>query len=450
MKRSRSGARPSTGGQKNVARAHVRYKYQLTCVTSEGELVQPTDEDMMYFNEHFPDIAKKLNDCAHNAGFEPGSWQETCFRLVDGLIKQKRAIWFRNPVDPQKEGLPDYFETLSKAGLEPMDLGTVKMRMTNSFYQEPSAFAAAVRLVFTNATTYNRVGTQPHEDASKLLAQFIRKYEQSFAPTSASLPGGMGAASAGDEAGGGAGGGQSAAGLAPASAAGDGLQPSGGGGGASDFSNNEDDDNWGGDAAAASGEQPKAVISDEESDEEEEDDEAGDARRTEGGKAPQSATTEAGKRPATGGKAPAGMDDSGFDETADSEAEMSDSALDSQMESGDEGQGEDGDVSEADMFGDEDEDDGFDFEQNGNGEESEALAGDSEAEGAYGDGYGNESSQAEGDEDDGDDDDDDEEDEVRARPAVLEPWPTGRLPRLIACCPSLTAPFLRSVPPQFI
>ena len=148
MKRSRSGARPSTGGQKNVARAHVRYKYQLTCVTSEGELVQPTDEDMMYFNEHFPEIAKKLNDCAHNAGFEPGSWQETCFRLVDGLIKQKRAIWFRNPVDPQKEGLPDYFETLSKAGLEPMDLGTVKMRMTNSFYQEPSAFAAAVSAIW--------------------------------------------------------------------------------------------------------------------------------------------------------------------------------------------------------------------------------------------------------------------------------------------------------------
>ena len=68
MKRSRSGARPSTGGQKNVARAHVRYKYQLTCVTSEGELVQPTDEDMQYFNSHFPDIAKKLSHSTEFAG----------------------------------------------------------------------------------------------------------------------------------------------------------------------------------------------------------------------------------------------------------------------------------------------------------------------------------------------------------------------------------------------
>ena len=53
---------------------------------------------------------------------------------------------------------------------------------------------------------------------------------------------------------------------------------------------------------------------------------------------------------------------------------MSDSALDSRAESGDEGNGEDGDlVSEADMFGDED-DEGFDFEQNGNDDEARRSA----------------------------------------------------------------------------
>ena len=405
MKRSRSGSRPSTGGQKNIARAHVRYNYQLACVTSDGHLEPPTEEDMAYFNDKFPEIAKKLHDSAHNAGFEPGSWQETCYRILDGLIKQKRAVWFRNPVDPQKEGLTDYFQVIK----EPMDLGTVKMRLTNGFYTEASAFAAAVRLTFNNATTYNRPTTQPHDDASKLVQQFDRKYNAHFHPTASALAGDTVAASSADAAGHTGTDGGLAIGREAGAAGGDGGGGDGDGGGGSgqppppSSGFDADDAEWGG-GAAATAEQPKAVISDDESDDDDDDDDDDDARRTEGSKAPKGAA-EAGKHPATGGKAPAGMDDSGLDETAESEADMSDSALDSQAESGDEGNGEDGDlVSEADMFGDED-DEGFDFEQNGNDDESEAV-GDSEAEG---DGYGGESSMAEGEYDDGDDDDDEED-----------------------------------------
>ena len=412
MKRSRSGARPSTGGgggSKNIARAHVRYKYALTLVTPDGELTEPTEDDMQYFRTKFPGVAKKLSDSASNAGFEAGTWQETCYRILDGLVKQKRAMWFRVAVDPQKEGLNDYFTVIK----EPMDLGTVKMRLQNNFYTEHAAFADAVRLTFNNAKRYNRAATAPHDDATKLLAQFEKKYQQAFAPTQIDLGG---PSAAGDD----------LAGHNGADAATDGgdfeapppsdssaaaAQAAGGFGGSSsaaagglapptDWTTTDDD--WGAEAEVAATEQPKAVVSDEDSDDDDEDDEDG-ADRSMGSKAPQSAVAEdeedeegeegGGKHPSSGGKAPAGMDDSGLDETADSEADLSDSALDSEVqESGDEG-GDDDLVSDAEMFGDEDED--FDFEQNGGGgEEGEESSQpeESEAEGGYDGAYAGESS----------------------------------------------------------
>ena len=64
--------------------------------------------------------------------------------------------------------------------------------------------------------------------------------------------------------------------------------------------------------AAATAGQPKAVISDDESDDDDDDDDD-DARRTKAARR----RGRAGLHPATGGKAPAGMDDSGLDETAE-------------------------------------------------------------------------------------------------------------------------------------
>ena len=375
MKRSRSGARPSTGGgggSKNIARAHVRYKYALTLVTPDGELTEPTEDDMLYFRSKFPVIAKKLSESASNAGFETGTWQEQCYRILDGLVKQKRAMWFRVAVDPMKEGLQDYFTVIK----EPMDLGTVKMRLQNNFYTEHAAFADAVRLTFENAKRYNRAGTAPHDDATKLLAQFEKKYQQAFAPTQIDLggPSGAGGELAGDDSADAAGDGGDSGAPPPSDSTGAAAQASGGGNGGSsssaaaaggqqppgDFATADDD--WGADAEAAPTEQPKAVVSDEDSDSDDDDDD-GDRRDT-GSKAPQSAVQDdddegeegdsSGKHPSSGGKAPAGMDDSGLDETADSEADLSDSALDSEVqeESGDEG-GDDDLVSDAEMFGDE-------------------------------------------------------------------------------------------------
>lgn len=50
-----------------------------------------------------------------------------------------------------------------------MDTGTVKTRLLGGFYGSPDDFAAAVRLTFENAMTYNLPSQLVHEAARKLL-----------------------------------------------------------------------------------------------------------------------------------------------------------------------------------------------------------------------------------------------------------------------------------------
>ena len=423
--RSRSGARLSGGASKNIAKHHARYKYTL-CVVDDGTPAEPTEADMAYFQQKFPDWHKKLTDSSLHAGFEVGSWQEACFSIIDGLIKQKRAEIFRNPVDPAKEGLLDYFQVIK----EPMDLGTVKMRLLSHFYSDSSSFAAAVRLTFSNAMTYNRPTTLPYEDANKLLAQFERKYTAAFAPNDPPAIGGTplgasglatgnghsgaadpnvnktGAPTGAHDAGSGAetGDGDPLTAAAPAGGAGT-VGEAALGAAADDWDDEEEEDQ----GPAAPAEQPKEVISDEEDDDDDDEQEGGQSA----GKEPLSAAQEGGKHPSQGGKAPA---DSGMDETADSEIEnddLSDSAMDSDavQESGDEDNADEGDlVSENEMFGDDDDDDDdddFDNPNSGGREEGDSQLEESEAEGYGGSGYGGESSMQE----EGDDDGDDSEDE---------------------------------------
>ena len=43
-------------------------------------------------------------------------------------------MWFREPVDPEKEKIPDYFDVIKN----PMDLGTIKTRLSEGgHYSNP-------------------------------------------------------------------------------------------------------------------------------------------------------------------------------------------------------------------------------------------------------------------------------------------------------------------------
>ncbi|KAI3474971.1 hypothetical protein Pfo_030282 [Paulownia fortunei] len=91
-----------------------------------------------------------------------------CESLLKKLMSQQYAWVFNTPVDVVKLDIPDYFDVIKN----PMDLGTIKSKLTSGKYSSPLEFLADVRLTFTNAKTYNPPGTDVHIMADT-LSQFF-------------------------------------------------------------------------------------------------------------------------------------------------------------------------------------------------------------------------------------------------------------------------------------
>ncbi|KAG5224733.1 transcription factor GTE [Salix suchowensis] len=97
---------------------------------------------------------------------------KNCSALLDKLMKHKHGWVFNTPVDVTGLGLHDYFTIIK----HPMDLGTVKSRLTKNWYKSPEEFAEDVRLTFHNAMKYNPEGQDVHVMAEQLLDIFETKW----------------------------------------------------------------------------------------------------------------------------------------------------------------------------------------------------------------------------------------------------------------------------------
>lgn len=73
-----------------------------------------------------------------------------CETLLNRLQTHQHGWVFNSPVDVVKLNIPDYYTVIK----HPMDLGTVKTKLTSGDYLNPLEFATDVRLTFSNA---NRV-----------------------------------------------------------------------------------------------------------------------------------------------------------------------------------------------------------------------------------------------------------------------------------------------------
>ncbi|KAJ6302683.1 hypothetical protein OIU77_016717 [Salix suchowensis] len=82
---------------------------------------------------------------------------KNCSQILSKLMKHKLGYIFNSPVDVAGMQLHDYYDIIKT----PMDLGTVKSKLTKNFYESPRDFAADVRLTFNNAMKYNPKG---HEE----------------------------------------------------------------------------------------------------------------------------------------------------------------------------------------------------------------------------------------------------------------------------------------------
>ncbi|KAK3012604.1 hypothetical protein RJ639_009604 [Escallonia herrerae] len=99
-----------------------------------------------------------------------------CRDILTKLMKHKHGWVFNKPVDVIGLGLHDYHMIIKN----PMDLGTVKARLSKHEYESPQDFAADVRLTFDNAMTYNLKGQDVHVMAEMLMLRFQELYYPVF------------------------------------------------------------------------------------------------------------------------------------------------------------------------------------------------------------------------------------------------------------------------------
>nr|XP_033818435.1 CREB-binding protein isoform X3 [Geotrypetes seraphini] len=112
--------------------------------------------------------------------FKPEELRQSLMPTLEALYRQDpESLPFRQPVDPQLLGIPDYFEIVKN----PMDLSTIKRKLDTGQYQEPWQYVEDVWLMFNNAWLYNRKTSRVYKYCTKLAEVF----EQEIDPVMQSL-----------------------------------------------------------------------------------------------------------------------------------------------------------------------------------------------------------------------------------------------------------------------
>lgn len=107
-----------------------------------------------------------------------------CEALLKRLMSHQYGWVFNTPVDVVKLNIPDYFTIIK----QPMDLGTIKSKLSSGSYPNPLEFAADVRLTFSNAMTYNPPGNDVHAMADTLRKFFEMRWKNIEKKLPVSLP----------------------------------------------------------------------------------------------------------------------------------------------------------------------------------------------------------------------------------------------------------------------
>ena len=100
-----------------------------------------------------------------------------CSQTIKELMSRKHIninYAFLAPVDAEALNIPTYHEIIK----EPMDLGTIQLKLANNQYENGDEFERDVRLVFTNCYTFNPEGTEVNIMGHKLESVFNKKWAQ--------------------------------------------------------------------------------------------------------------------------------------------------------------------------------------------------------------------------------------------------------------------------------
>lgn len=97
--------------------------------------------------------------------FKPEDLRQALMPTLEKLVRQDpESLPFRQPVDAQALGIPDYFDIVTK----PIDLATIKMKLDRGEYKDPWEYVDDVWLMFDNAWLYNRKNSRVYRYCTKV------------------------------------------------------------------------------------------------------------------------------------------------------------------------------------------------------------------------------------------------------------------------------------------
>ncbi|KAF4659947.1 hypothetical protein FOZ61_003477 [Perkinsus olseni] len=116
---------------------------------------------------------------AKAAGLERTSWQAYCLKIIASLMcldirGVKYADWFLRPIEPERHGLPDYYQLVE----DPMDLTTVQVKLYLNAYNTPQEFWTDVQKIANNCYYYNAPDSDACVEMRMLKALFDKLYRE--------------------------------------------------------------------------------------------------------------------------------------------------------------------------------------------------------------------------------------------------------------------------------
>ncbi|XP_057659426.1 CREB-binding protein isoform X6 [Diorhabda carinulata] len=134
-------------------------------------------------SENSTDIKPSINDTANAIAtggdkkqkmFKPDELRQKLMPTLEKLFRQDpESIPFRQPVDPQTLGIPDYFDIIKR----PMDLSTIKRKLDIGQYADPWEYVDDVWLMFDNAWLYNKKTSRVYRYCTKLSEVFEQEID---------------------------------------------------------------------------------------------------------------------------------------------------------------------------------------------------------------------------------------------------------------------------------
>jgi len=148
------------GNKKKEPEKNVAKKYVLT-VFKDGIWRPLNQAEIQEFINTNPEVGEylknptKLETMPIPATAQPQNifyhWDKAASKILNHIWKQHGAWHFQTPVDPVALHIPDYHNIVKR----PMDLGTIKKKLSTGAYNNVKEFISDMELVFDNSILYN-------------------------------------------------------------------------------------------------------------------------------------------------------------------------------------------------------------------------------------------------------------------------------------------------------